>query len=206
MLQARSGAAALVPPTLSHGPPRVVSPRDLLTTIPGIGPLAAAAVLSEIGASVAEFFPYAAHLASWAGMCPGSHESAGKRHSGKRRHGNQHLQPVLVEAAWEAIRHEGCLKAGPPPDPAPPGTSEPAITGRVRCRTPGRGPFTYQPGTACAGRGIDGETAGQNRSGTIMSRPFTTQPDPPATNRPPPVRAGRAPGSARRCSRRPPGR
>ena len=39
-----------------------MSPRDLLTTIPGIGPLAAA-VLSAIGASVAEFFPYAAHLA-----------------------------------------------------------------------------------------------------------------------------------------------
>jgi transposase len=85
--------------------------RDLLTTIPGIGPLAAAAVLSEIGASVAEFFPDAAHLASWAGMCPGNHESAGKRHSGKRRHGNQHLQPVLVEVAWAAVRHEGYLKA-----------------------------------------------------------------------------------------------
>jgi transposase len=85
--------------------------RDLLTTIPGIGPLAAAAVLSEIGASVAEFFPDAAHLASWAGMCPGNHESAGKRHSGKRRHGNQHLQPVLVEVAWAAVRHEGYLRA-----------------------------------------------------------------------------------------------
>src|SRR6185437_6358028 len=41
--------------------------RDLLTTIPGIGPLAAAAVLSEIGASVTEYFPDAAHLASWVG-------------------------------------------------------------------------------------------------------------------------------------------
>jgi transposase len=85
--------------------------RDLLTTIPGIGPLAGAAVLSEIGASVTEYFPDAAHLASWTGICPGNHESAGKRHSGKRRHGNQHLQPVLVEAAWSAVRHEGYLKA-----------------------------------------------------------------------------------------------
>ena len=85
--------------------------RDLLTTIPGIGPLAAAAVISEIGASVTEYFPDAAHLASWAGLCPGNHESAGKRHSGKRRHGNQHLQPVLVEAAWAAVRHQGYLKA-----------------------------------------------------------------------------------------------
>src|ERR1017187_676700 len=85
--------------------------RDLLTTIPGIGPLSAAAVLSEIGASVAEFFPDAAHLAPWAGLCPGNHESAGKRRSGKRRHGNQHLQPVLVEAARAAVRHQGYLRA-----------------------------------------------------------------------------------------------
>ncbi len=85
--------------------------RDLLTTIPGIGMLAAAAVLSEIGASVTEYFPGAAHLASWAGLCPGNHESAGKRHPGKRRPGNQHLQPVLVEAAWAAVRHDGYLKA-----------------------------------------------------------------------------------------------
>ena len=85
--------------------------RDLLTTIPGIGPLAAAAVISEIGADVREFFPDAAHLASWAGLCPGNHESAGKRHSGRRRHGNTHLQPILVEAAWSAVRHPGYLKS-----------------------------------------------------------------------------------------------
>jgi transposase len=85
--------------------------RDLLTTIPGIGPLAAAAVISEIGADVREFFPDAAHLASWAGLCPGNHESAGKRRSGKPRHGNQHLQPVLVECAWAAVRHEGYLRS-----------------------------------------------------------------------------------------------
>jgi transposase len=85
--------------------------RELLTTIPGIGPLIAAAVLSETGVNVTEFFPTAAHLASWAGMCPGNHESAGKRHSGKRRKGNQHLQPMLVEAAWSAVRTDGYLKA-----------------------------------------------------------------------------------------------
>ena len=85
--------------------------RELLTTIPGIGPLAAAAVISEIGADVREYFPDAAHLASWAGLCPGNHESAGKRRSGQRRHGNQHLQPVLVESSWAAVRHPGYLKA-----------------------------------------------------------------------------------------------
>jgi transposase len=85
--------------------------RDLLTTIPGIGPLAAAAVISEAGADIREFFPDAAHLASWAGMCPGNHESAGRHRPGKRRKGNQHLQPVLVECAWAAVRHDGYLKS-----------------------------------------------------------------------------------------------
>lgn len=85
--------------------------RDLLITIPGIAALSAAAVISEIGTDVRGFFPDAAHLASWAGLCPGNHESAGKRHSGKRRKGNQHLQPVLVECAWAAVRHDGYLKA-----------------------------------------------------------------------------------------------
>jgi transposase len=85
--------------------------RDLMATIPGIGPLAAAAVISEIGADVREFFPGAAHLASWAGLCPGNHESAGKRYSGRRRHGNEHLQSLLTECAWSAVRHDGYLKS-----------------------------------------------------------------------------------------------
>jgi transposase len=85
--------------------------RDLLVTIPGIGPLMAAAVLSEIGPDPRQYFPTAGHLASWAGLCPGNHESAGKRHSGRRRHGNPYLQPVIVEIAWAAVRHEGYLKS-----------------------------------------------------------------------------------------------
>ena len=85
--------------------------RDLLATAPGIGQLAAAAVISEIGVTVTEYFPDAAHLASWTGLCPGNHESAGRRRSGKRRKGNPHLQSILVECAWAAIRHDGYLKA-----------------------------------------------------------------------------------------------
>jgi transposase len=85
--------------------------RDLTATIPGIGLIAAAAVISEIGPDVREYFPDAAHLASRAGICPGNHESAGKRRPGRRRHGNQHLQPVLVESAWAAVRHDGYLKS-----------------------------------------------------------------------------------------------
>jgi transposase len=52
--------------------------------IPGIGDRAAQVVISEIGVDMARF-PSAAHLASWAGLCPGNHESAGKHRSGKRR-------------------------------------------------------------------------------------------------------------------------
>ena len=85
--------------------------RDLLTTAPGIGPLSAAAVISEIGVTVREFFPGDAHLASWTGLCPGNHESAGRRRSGRRRKGNEHLQSILAECAWSAVRHDGYLRA-----------------------------------------------------------------------------------------------
>jgi len=85
--------------------------RDLLVTIPGIGPVAAAAIISEIGIGPGEFFTSDAHLASWPGLCPGNHESAGKRKHGKPRKGNQHLQPLLVEAAWSAIQADTRLKA-----------------------------------------------------------------------------------------------
>jgi hypothetical protein len=63
-------------------------------------------VISEIGADVTEYFPGDAHLASWPGLCPGTCESAGKR-----RKGNQHLQSILVECAWSAVRQDGYLKS-----------------------------------------------------------------------------------------------
>ena len=85
--------------------------RDLLTTAPGIGPLSAAAVISEIGAGVREYFPDAAHLASWTGLCPANCESAGRRRPARRRKGNEHLQSILVECAWSAVRHDGYLKS-----------------------------------------------------------------------------------------------
>jgi transposase len=85
--------------------------RDLLATTPGIGQLAAAAVISGIGVTVTGFFPGDAHLASWTGLCPGTCESAGKRRSGKRRKGNPHLQSILVECAWSAVRQDGYLRS-----------------------------------------------------------------------------------------------
>ena len=85
--------------------------RELLKTIPGIAELASAAVICEIGVEVGDYFPGAQHLASWIGLCPGNHESAGKHYRGRRRKGNQHLQPVLVECAWAAVRTDGYLRS-----------------------------------------------------------------------------------------------
>ena len=73
----------------------------LLCTIPGISRRAAEIILAEIGLDITRF-PTAKHLASWAGMCPGNHESAGKRLSGRSRKGSPWLRKILVEAAHAA--------------------------------------------------------------------------------------------------------
>jgi transposase len=72
-----------------------------LDTIPGVGQRTAEALVAEIGTDMSRF-PSAAHLASWAGMCPGNNESAGKRRSGKTRQGSPWLRALLVEAAHAA--------------------------------------------------------------------------------------------------------
>jgi transposase len=73
----------------------------LCTTIPGIEEVAAANLIAEIGVNM-EQFPSAQHLASWAGICPGNHESAGKRLSGKPRKGSAWLRRSLCQVAWAA--------------------------------------------------------------------------------------------------------
>lgn len=73
----------------------------LWRTLPGIDEVAAAALLAEIGADMDQF-PSARHLVSWAGLCPGNHESAGKRLSGKTRPGNPWLRGLMVQVAWAA--------------------------------------------------------------------------------------------------------
>lgn len=79
---------------------------QLVDTIPGIGRRIAEDVLAEIGTDMGRF-PSAAHLASWAGVCPGNDESAGKRGSGRTRHGNPYVRTALVEAAHAAARTRG---------------------------------------------------------------------------------------------------
>jgi transposase len=74
-----------------------------LDTIPGVGERTAEVILAEIGADMGRFRT-ARHLASWAGMCPGNHESAGKRASGKTRRGSRWLRSALIEAAQAAAR------------------------------------------------------------------------------------------------------
>jgi transposase len=73
----------------------------LLDTIPGIGEAVAQTVIAEIGVRM-EQFASDKHLASWAGMCPGNNESAGKRRSGKTTKGSIYLREALVQAAWAA--------------------------------------------------------------------------------------------------------
>jgi transposase len=72
-----------------------------LTTIPGVEQRAAETVIAEIGPNM-EQFPTADHLASWAGMCPGNNESAGKRKSGRTTKGSRWLRQMLTQAAWAA--------------------------------------------------------------------------------------------------------
>jgi transposase len=80
-----------------------VAELERLDTIPGIGRRTAEILLAEVGPDLRRF-PTAAHLASWAGMCPGHHESAGKRLSGTTRKGNPWLRAALVEAGQAAGR------------------------------------------------------------------------------------------------------
>jgi len=81
-------------------------PIELLKTIPGVNQRVAEVIVAEIGVDMSRFATHR-HLASWAGLCPGNHESAGKRKSGKTRKGNRWLSRALVEASWAGSRAKG---------------------------------------------------------------------------------------------------
>ena len=91
------------------GPFQVI--RDMIVTIPGIGTGVADVIIAETGADMTRF-PTAGHLASWAGTCPGSNESAGRVKSASTRPGNPYLKGALGIAAMSAARSNGtCLSA-----------------------------------------------------------------------------------------------
>ena len=80
---------------------------ERLMTIPGVGQKSAEVIVSEIGTDMSQF-PSARHLASWAGICPGNNESAGKRYSGRIRKANNNLKTTLAQCA-----KVNALKRGP---------------------------------------------------------------------------------------------
>jgi transposase len=75
----------------------------LLGTIPGVNRRVAEVMLAEMGLDMSRF-PTADHLASWAGLAPGNHQSGGKRHSGRTTSGNKPLASIMVQAAWSVAR------------------------------------------------------------------------------------------------------
>jgi transposase len=79
---------------------------EVMDLVPGINQRVAEGILSEIGVEMS-CFPTDGHAASWAGVCPGNNESAGKRKSGKTRKGDRWLRRYLIEAAWAASRKKG---------------------------------------------------------------------------------------------------
>jgi transposase len=82
----------------------------LLQTIPGVGLRVAEVIVSEIGVDMGRF-QTDSHLASWAGLCPGNNESAGKRRSGQTTKGSPYLRAALTQAAWAAAHTKGTYLA-----------------------------------------------------------------------------------------------
>ncbi|WP_262250418.1 IS110 family transposase [Parapedobacter soli] len=79
---------------------------DRLSEIPGVDHDGAIGIIAEIGLDMGQF-PTHRHLASWAGVCPGSNESAGKNKSGRITHGNKNLRALLTQLGWAASRTKG---------------------------------------------------------------------------------------------------
>jgi len=80
--------------------------RDRLDEITGVGPEVATVFISELGVDMSPW-PTPAHAASWAGLCPGHHQSAGKHKSGRMRHGNRWIKRAFAQSGWAASRANG---------------------------------------------------------------------------------------------------
>ncbi len=92
--------------------PFVADAVRLLDTMPGVGEQVAQTIVAEMGVERTRL-PRAGHVASWAGLCPGNNESAGKRRSGKTTTGRPYLRAVLGQASWAASQSRGTSLAGP---------------------------------------------------------------------------------------------
>jgi transposase len=79
-----------------------------LSTIPGVQETTAWTLIAELGTNMNQF-PDAAHASSWAGLCPGNEESAGKRHSGRTRKGDRYLRRMLIQNAWAVSHKKDCF-------------------------------------------------------------------------------------------------
>ena len=83
----------------------------LLRSVPGFGDTVSQAWLAEIGPAPHEYFASHEKLASWVTLCPGNHTSAGKRKHGRTGDAGTYIKPMLVQAAWSAIKTQGRLQA-----------------------------------------------------------------------------------------------
>jgi transposase len=146
--------------------------RELLCTIPGVAERTAEVIIAELGPDV-DRFPSHRHAASWAAVCPGHNESAGKRRSGKTRKGDRWLRVALIEAANSAAGRTKDTTCGP----STCASSVGAVTRRRSSRSPTRSssaPTTCSPRAApttnsAATTSYDAKTASASRSASCAS-------------------------------------
>jgi transposase len=78
---------------------------ECLMSVPFLNQTSIAGIMAELGVDMSAFAS-SSHLAAWGGMCPGNNASAGKRKSGKKRHGNKYLESLLTQVSWAAVRRK----------------------------------------------------------------------------------------------------
>ena len=112
---------------------------DLLETLPGFGDVIVAGWLGAIGPAPHQHFATASRLASWATLCPGNYMSAKKSKGGRTGNGGAYIKPLLIQAAWAAVR----VPAGCRPGSA--GWSASSAAPATRARRSGRSPRSPTP-------------------------------------------------------------
>lgn len=106
LIEALEGALRKIDATVGKALEPIEARAKILTTMPGVSDIVARVIVAEIGIDMSRF-PTSGHLISWAGLCPRSDESAGKRRSTRVRKSANWLKTTLVTAAWTASRKRG---------------------------------------------------------------------------------------------------